>query len=50
MGAFETRNEVDEEVLRLVCKILAHFVGVISSTKAQDGIHSSSVCSFDGDL
>lgn len=37
MGASETRNEVDDDVLRLACRILTRFVGVMSSTKVCDG-------------
>ena len=33
MGGLETRNEVDEDAPRLAHRILARFIGVISSTK-----------------
>lgn len=50
-GIFEARNEVEDDVLRLACKILARFVGVRSSTKGWGGVDSGLVRSpVGGDL
>lgn len=45
-GAFEIRNEVDDEVLRLTCRILVRFVGVMSFVKTRDAKNSSLDCLF----
>ena len=44
-GTSETRNDVDDEVPRLVWRILARFIGVISFVKACEDVSSSPVCS-----
>ena len=49
MGGSETRNDVDDEVPRLVCRILVRFVSVMSSTKTcESGILLLVCLSLDG--